>query len=407
MKLPKATELDSDQQSILDAPLTSNLFVSGPPGCGKTVIALYRALAAKNSNQQCQMIMYTNVLTRYTSGGEGQAIPTSTMNSWLTKWWKSGKMGVVPKLESTPNSPYKKPDFQTMQVYMFKERVISSAMNWGHLVIDEGQDFPPIFYNLLNTVTHRLTEQDEEPPVMTILADENQRITTENSTLEDIRNALKYSNPSHRKLHKNYRNTKRIAQFTNHFSVGLETGTGSPVSTRDGEMPRIVTTNKLNDSVQRIVRYANNHPDHQIGIFVITQKLCKSLYNRLEPKLGGRVQASLGGGWRVEDKFKPENLDFDSGDKITILCFASIKGLEFDAVFLPELHHLNPDMGSEDEFKMKMFVACSRAREFLELHYQHDDPKTQSASRWLPSRESGIAQWDSGESPGSSKTRQF
>lgn len=406
MRLPKATELDSDQQAILDAPLTSNLFVSGPPGCGKTVIALYRAMAASKSNQPCQMIMYTNVLTKYTSGGGGKEIPTSTMNSWLSAWWKAGRMGAMPKLEPKPNSRWRDPDYPSMQVNIFQQQSINSAMNWGHLVIDEGQDFPPEFYNLLNTATHLLTKQGEEPPVMTILADENQRITEENSSLEDIRDALQYSNPSHRTLCKNYRNTKRISLFTNHFSVGLETGTGSPVSTRDGETPRIVTTSKLNDSIERIVRYANNHPDHQIGIFVNTQKLCKSLYNRLSPKLGSRVQASMSG-WKTEDKFKPENLDFDSNDKITILCLASMKGLEFDAVFLPELHHLNPDAGSEDGFKMKMFVACSRAREFLELHYQHDDPKTQSAARWLPSRESGLAHWDSGAEPKPSATRKF
>ena len=405
MRLPKATELDSDQQAILDAPLTSNLFVSGPPGCGKTVIALYRALAASKTNQPCQMIMYNKVLTKYTSGGGGQAIPTSTMNSWLNAWWKTGRMGAMPKLKQQQNN-WREPDYKTMQGNIISQQPISSEMNWGHLVIDEGQDFSPDFYNLLNIATHLLTEQGEQPPVMTILADENQRITQENSSLEDIRNALKYSNPSHRILSKNYRNTKRISLFANHFSVGLETGTGSPVSTRDGEIPRIVTTSKLNDSVERIVRYANNHPDHQIGIFVYTQKLCKSLYNRLSPKLEDRVQASMGG-WKTEDKFKPKNLDFDSNDKVTILCLASMKGLEFDAVFLPELHHLNPDAGSEDEFKMKMFVACSRAREFLELHYQHDDPKTQSAARWLPSRESGLANWDSGAEKKSSESRKF
>ena len=145
MRLPKATELDSDQQAILDAPLTTNLFVSGPPGCGKTVIALYRAIAASKSNQSCQMIMYTNVLTKYTSGGGGEDVPTSTMNSWLSRWWRAGKMGKMPKLEPKPNSNWRDPDFQTMQMKIFQQQSISPSMNWGHLVIDGGRTFHPHF----------------------------------------------------------------------------------------------------------------------------------------------------------------------------------------------------------------------------------------------------------------------
>lgn len=405
MRLPKATDLDVKQQAILDAPLTTNLLVFGPPGCGKTVIALYRAMAALRCSQECQLIMFTNVLAKYTSGSDSTNIPTATKDRWLSSWWRGAGLGTIPKLEAENNSRWRDPDYSTMTMDLLKLDSIMPAMNWGHLIIDEGQDFPKEFYGLLNAATYQLTLQGEPPPVMTIVADENQIITEQNSMLKEIEKALEHSHPSRCDLHKNYRNTKRIAAFANHFcSEGSRTGAGAPVSSKDGEFPRIVHTKNLNESVERISRYCNNHADHQIGVFVYTKRLCKSLYNRLSKRLGeSKVQAAMSG---EDENFKPENLDFH-GSKVTVLCHAAIKGLEFDAVFLPELHHVNADTRGETGFRKMMFVLCTRPREYLELHYQHDDPQTQSVARWLPTQDGGLAQWDTNATPAARPRRQF
>ena len=61
-------------------------------------------------------------------------------------------------------------------------------------------------------------------------------------------------------------------------------------------------------------------------------------------------------------------MKFDTGGVITVLCYASAKGLEFDHVFLPELHNLplNQD-DDKDVERMNMYVMTSRARNGLTL----------------------------------------
>ena len=57
---------------------------------------------------------------------------------------------------------------------------------------------------------------------------------------------------------------------------------------------------------------------------------------------------------------------------VTVLCFASAKGLEFDAVFLPELQTIDVKGRERDTIRMNLYVMCSRARTHLWLSI--DDP---------------------------------
>ena len=62
------------------------------------------------------------------------------------------------------------------------------------------------------------------------------------------------------------------------------------------------------------------------------------------------------------------NMQFDNGGVVTVLCYASAKGLEFDHVFLPELHvlPLGQDIDADTQ-KMNMYVMTSRSRNGLTL----------------------------------------
>jgi superfamily I DNA/RNA helicase len=76
---------------------------------------------------------------------------------------------------------------------------------------------------------------------------------------------------------------------------------------------------------------------------------------------------------------------FDKPGVVTILCFASGKGLEFDAVFLPELQTMRLEGIERDYVRMNLYVMCSRARRQLWLMI---DDRTKQHEIWklLPPR---------------------
>jgi len=45
LNLPQYTQLDDDQKKVYTLPMTGRNLISGPPGTGKSVIAIHRAAA--------------------------------------------------------------------------------------------------------------------------------------------------------------------------------------------------------------------------------------------------------------------------------------------------------------------------------------------------------------------------
>ena len=114
--------------------------------------------------------------------------------------------------------------------------------HWGHLILDEAQDFPREAHRLLFQVQQRVFSNlaDDERPSLCVLADENQRITSTHSTIEQIREAHAFlTEREEYELTRNYRNTRPIASFAAHFYVGLPTGIPQLPST-EGDKPHVL-----------------------------------------------------------------------------------------------------------------------------------------------------------------------
>ena len=103
----------------------------------------------------------------------------------------------------------------------------------------------------------------------------------------------------------------------------------------------------------------------------------RSFVRDLEKKLKGTKIKVQTYGSSKEEKAKVKQMKFDTGGVITVLCYASAKGLEFDHVFLPELHviplHQDVDLDTQ---KMNMYVMTSRARSHLTLLLDDEDMRT-------------------------------
>lgn len=486
MRMPNSTQMSQEQKDIyLNAPLTGNIIITGPPGTGKTVIAFLRAntiAAKKNDKAKVQVIMFSKVLSRYTNNLSNSKYTVTTMHKWFFDWWKnlnhketenqnveddfelevSGIKVYLPgcayftkeKMEETfgawkgsdgkatpearrnniwwtfqgkpvnkwftvrecydANPIYKKyarpvnkdiPEAPTVEdnVYAFDWNQVQlklsedynrikedKSYDWGHLIIDEAQDFSCQMYKVLRFVQNLFHEKTR--PSLTIFADENQRIREDNSTIEEIINNLDINQDSNYILKENFRNTRQIAKVAAHFYSGLKTGIPK-IPQRSGEVPKLIRTKKYSQTIDYIFRYIKNNTNEEIGIFVeghiIKEKYIKSLKSKCEG-IGVKVQSYKG-----EDKSNPynkdhekvynnfRNLEFDKGNCVSIFTLHSVKGLEFDTVFIPELEGYGMPLHKET-----MYVLTSRARTKLFLMYTNEDDSSHpKVLEYFPIRE--------------------
>ncbi|WP_280325945.1 ATP-binding domain-containing protein [Pseudomonas sp. BN102] len=375
------TDLDAEQKEIYHgAPPTDSILVVGPPGTGKTVMAFHRAaflqvLANKKKDKSLvpRVIMYSKVLSNYTSAREDVAsgVETSTMHAWVYEWWRGIFRRKPPFL---PEDRWRY-DWTGMLVQVAKETNWKGrGGHWGHLIIDEGQDFPKEMYSALCMMSGLLNGgASAARPTVTVFADENQRLSADkNSAVNDIKDALSLKDDRVYSLRKNYRNSRQIAEFARHYFVGLPSGVPDLPERVGRSKPRVVITSELEVVRSRIAVYVANNPGLEVGVLCSGNAVRRRIFNSLSSRVGGKgivVQTYSSG----DDGHLAESLIFDIGGCVTVLNFQSAKGLEFDAVFL-----VNPfadQGGAGDQYaSMQLYVMASRARDYLELLVMNQPP---------------------------------
>jgi DNA helicase IV len=392
MRIITSTDLSDEQEDILfDAPLKDVVLITGPPGSGKTVMAFLRAQALSKKFDIVSLIMYNKVLSKFSENGaqNNNKIDVRTMHSWVWRWWKGVCRNVkIPEIQKWSYDWGKM--FEILLDKKVNESLDSSKLHWNHVILDEGQDFDNAMYEFLNQVRSAFF-RDQEPPSMTILADENQRLQENNSTLKEIKKYMKVPKKLVFGLTKNYRNTDEINNFIANFYVGSETGI-TKSSGRKGEKPKLVQSSDFSSSIKFISRYARLHQNQEIAIFVSNNMTRNKYYNALDDELGGEychVQ-TFASGSKVHSA---EVLRFDREGVVTVLNKQSCKGLEFDAVFIPELENIRVDDGNLNAFKMEMYVMCSRARSYLALILSNSGKESLPVSAYLPDENAGVLEY--------------
>src|SRR3954453_13962495 len=135
MRFPTYQDLSEEQDEVNNLPLNGNYLLTGPPGTGKTVMALYRGQMISERGEPVRLLMHGRLLSQYTAqvvealGMDGSV---TTFHSWIGPWCRTNWGRNMPAL-----GPYE-PDWATIIDLAIARPPATDAM--PHLLVDEGQD---------------------------------------------------------------------------------------------------------------------------------------------------------------------------------------------------------------------------------------------------------------------------
>ena len=144
VRLPSYQELSKEQDRINDLPADGRHLVIGPPGTGKTVMALYRASMLKKRRRKAMLLMYSRLLMQYTENAAGDLLldgQVATFHSWFSDFYRRNYQMTPP--ETAPLRLRLRPrSCAWVNANPPKPEILTD------LLVDEGQDLQKEFYML-------------------------------------------------------------------------------------------------------------------------------------------------------------------------------------------------------------------------------------------------------------------
>lgn len=359
-ELPLFNNLNKDQLKAIHLPKDGTHLVIGGPGTGKSVAALLRVRehhAQKKNNDYC-FLVYNYLLHEASQQLLGSDLESARWITWVKNLFHEMSNRPVKLL----NGKSWDIDWRDIEDWINDQETLPKP-RFTHLVIDEGQDMPPAFYNTLVNLG-----------IMSfyVVADQNQQITNENSSRKELEDALVIDPENVIELKINYRNTYPIARLAREFYTGDPASPppdlplkGSSVST-----PMLIEYGEANGfdlqkALERILIMSDNNPTKLIGILTPNSKV-RSSYVFLLREISKQISldheprivtyAPSGNGRGIED------CSFAEGG-IFVINAQSCKGLEFETVFIVDINDFPYWQAIEDEQKRLFYVMIARARE--------------------------------------------
>ena len=204
-----------------------------------------------------------------------------------------------------------------------------------------------------------------------VVADQNQQITKENSSRRDLEDVLVVDTEEVIELQYNYRNSYPVARLAREFYTGdpaspppqlpnAGPSVNKPLLVEYGDGCRM----DFKDIISRILIRADLEPTKLIGIITPNNIVRERFFDALriadipldhgKPKILTSYSGNFG------------DVLFDEGG-ILVINAQACKGLEFDVVYIADIHDFHCRPHDMDSIKKLFYVMIARARETVVL----------------------------------------
>lgn len=345
-RLPRYSELTDSQRTIINLPLHKNHVVTGAPGTGKSVIAIYRASDMCNAGFDVLMLVYNRPLMSYISSAvESLDIDAevNTWQSWISSFYREEFGCGYPQVDG----PY------TYDWDEIKQDFSRVGVRYDHVIIDEAQDVPIELIESLRIISKGVS----------CFMDENQTISSTYSNFHDVVDVLGVRTAY--QLQQNFRNTRKIFDFAKLYGPDVDTAKDN------GKKPAMIKCSDYGhySSTQltsRMVDCIRNQMFgcKSIGVFVNAKSLTRT-YNELTECLNRADDPEVFMYKAMNRDFR--TIDFDE-DGVYVLSFNTMKGLEFEGVLIPRCECIRSNENAALD-RNTFYVATTRASKELACFY--------------------------------------
>ena len=351
-ELPGIQDLSKEQEAARALHKEGRHLIVGGPGTGKSVLALIRARRHQRDGDDVLFLVFNHLLNRASGQLFGKGLVSRTWFGWFLDTFREMTDQPAPRRESDENS-FREIDWPGV------ERIIH-ALPAGEpgqtpfLVIDEGQDMPRAFYDVLvNLGFERFF----------VVADQNQQITHENSSRKDIMDCLAIEPGDVIELGRNYRNQYQVARLARAFYTGDPASPAPELpAASPGAVPVLYTyaEERLDAVARGIVRLVDRDPRQLIGVITPSNRVRERYVDALRC-----VEVRLDNPPPTIATYHGENrteVAFDEGGVLVINAQAC-KGLEFDTVVLADIDEHFVRRSDPDVARRLFYVMVARAKE--------------------------------------------
>lgn len=367
-QLPAIQDLSKEQERVRALPLEGQHLIIGGPGTGKSVMALLRTKSLADNDKDYRFLVFNHLLRLSSQLLYGRELKNEQWQRWFLQLFKANVGKDVPRLSKSPRSDYFAPfDWSSILALCESAEINSEIVTRPYLVIDEGQDMPPSFYQAIVALGFEN---------LFVVADQNQRlIRGENSSRQDLEAALALAPTSTIELTENYRNGYAIARLARHFYTGDPAS--PPPKLPEPELNQVkkpiffyYAEDQFVRLINKILKVSRNNPRKLIGILCPVDDVRRKFYlalNKVNNSSASRNVNRIGTGedapflstFKNGDKHQ---MHFDSGG-IMVINAQACKGLEFDIVFIADVDRFIFRDGDSDNTKKLFYVMVSRAIE--------------------------------------------